>query len=62
METFIPCPALGLWVWQASPAMNTLGSGVETSASATSSNLSVRRWPISYTDHQGISFGSSLYG
>ena len=22
----MPCPAFGLWVWQASPAMNTLGS------------------------------------
>src|SRR5271165_3127753 len=25
METFMPCPAFGLWVWQASPAMNTRG-------------------------------------
>ena len=25
METFMPCPAFGLWVWQASPAMKTRG-------------------------------------
>ena len=62
METFIPCPAFGLWVWQASPAMNTLGSRVAISSSGTSSNLSVSRWPISYTDHQGTSFASNLYG
>jgi hypothetical protein len=47
METFMPCPAFGLWVWQASPAMNTLGSRVAISPSGTSSNLSVSRWPMS---------------
>ena len=25
IETFMPWPAFGLWVWQASPAMNTRG-------------------------------------
>ena len=39
---------------------NTLGSRDATSSCGTSSNLSVRRWPISYTDHQGISFASNL--
>ena len=29
METFMPWPAFGLWVWQASPAMNTLGSALD---------------------------------
>ena len=28
MDTFMPCPAFGLCVWQASPAMNTRGKRV----------------------------------
>ena len=36
----MPCPAFGLWVWQASPAMNTRGSRVAISSAGTSSNLS----------------------
>ena len=28
MDTFMPCPAFGLWVWQASPAMKTRGKRV----------------------------------
>jgi len=62
MEKFMPWPALGLWVWQASPAMKTCGrgeSGVAT-ASVTSSYLAQMRWPISYTDHQGTFLTSSL--
>ena len=47
MDTFMPCPAFGLWVWQASPAMKTRGERVPTSSSGTSSNLSQSLWPIS---------------
>ena len=47
MDTFMPWPALALWVWQASPAMNTRGSRVAISSAGTSSNLSHSRWPIS---------------
>ena len=32
IETFMPCPALGLWVWQASPAMKMRGRRVATSS------------------------------
>ena len=55
MDTFMPWPALALCVWQASPAMKTLGS-------AASSNASQSRWPISYTDHHPTSFTSNSYG
>jgi len=37
IDTFMPWPAFGLWVWQASPAMNTRGKRVATSSSGTSS-------------------------
>jgi hypothetical protein len=47
METFMPWPALGLWVWQASPAMNTHGSRAPAAPSGVSSNLSQSLWPIS---------------
>ena len=49
METFMPWPALALWVWQASPVMNTRGVRVPSWSGRTSSNRSVRRWPTSYT-------------
>ena len=42
-EVFNPCPAFGLWVWQASPARKTWGY----CPSRESSNAVVRRWPIS---------------
>ena len=41
MDTFMPWPALAVWVWQASPAMKTRGERVPTLSSSTSSNLSV---------------------
>ena len=49
IDTFMPCPALALCVWQASPAMKTRGVRVPTSSSGTSSKRSVRRCPTSYT-------------
>ena len=55
MDTFMPWPAFAVWVWQASPAMKTRGVRVATSASSTSSNLSVTRWPTRYTENQTIS-------
>ena len=45
IDTFMPCPALAEWVWQASPVMKT--RGVRSSPSSTSSNRSVTRWPTS---------------
>ena len=45
MDTFMPWPALGEWVWQASPAVNT--RGLRSEPSGTSSNLSVMLCPIS---------------
>ena len=62
MDTFMPWPALALCVWQASPAMNTRGRRVPVSSAGTSSNLSHRRWPISYTDHHPTSRTSTVYG
>jgi hypothetical protein len=62
IDTFMPWPALALWVWHASPAMNTRGTRVAGSVTATSSNLSHSRWPISYTDHHPTSFTSRVYG
>ena len=47
MDTLMPWPALALWVWQASPAMNTCSSRLPISATGTSSNLPHSRWPIS---------------
>jgi hypothetical protein len=47
IDTFMPWPALALWVWQASPAMNTRGVREPTSSAGTSSNLSASRWPTS---------------
>jgi hypothetical protein len=62
IEKFMPCPALGLCVWQASPAMNTCGRREPMASAGTSSYLSQMRWPISYTDHHGTSFTSSVNG
>jgi hypothetical protein len=39
----MPCPAFGLWVWQASPVMNTCGAPGSASSVEASSNVSVRR-------------------
>ena len=61
IDTFIPWPAFALWVWQASPAMNTRGRRSSAPA-GTSSNLSQRRCPTSYTDHHPTSRTSSTYG
>jgi hypothetical protein len=48
IDTFMPWPAFGLWVWQASPASITrVARGWPTDPAGTSSNLSVSRWPIS---------------
>ena len=47
IDTFMPWPALALWVWQASPAMNTRGVRVPAASVGTSSKRSVRRWPTS---------------
>ena len=60
IDTFMPCPAFALCVWQASPAMNTRGSRPAVSSAGTSSNLSHRRWPIEYTDHQPTSLSSTM--
>ena len=62
IETFIPWPALALWVWHASPAMKTRGSRVPTSSAGTSSNLSHSRCPMEYTAHQPTLFSSTVYG
>ncbi|SIN05155.1 Uncharacterised protein [Mycobacteroides abscessus subsp. abscessus] len=61
-DTFIPCPALAEWVWQASPVMNTRGQRVPRSASSTSSKWSVSRWPTSYTECQATERTSRVYG
>ncbi|KAE8326866.1 hypothetical protein BDV39DRAFT_176329 [Aspergillus sergii] len=56
METFIPCPALGLWVWHASPTINTRLTPLES----LTVKLSDTRWPIWYAAHQStapFSFG-----
>ena len=61
IDTFMPWPALGLWVWHASPVMKTRGPSSAPDG-VDSSNVSDSRCPISYTDHHDTSFTSRVYG
>ncbi len=57
----MPWPAFALCVWHASPVRKTRGARVARRRS-TSSNLSVTRWPTSYTLCQATCFTSIEYG